>query len=157
MAIEWDPTNTHAARTFEENPALLQNWVFTVAFTMACVGISELTEKNLPTFLTREAMLNASIGENSQFSFDPAIPECFIGMRVWGRHAQGDLTDAAFTRSLTQKAKETASRLSRRFEGRKPGDVIGNMKLEDKVAGKCPTCPSHHTQDVVHDGEKSDD
>jgi hypothetical protein len=156
MAVETDVRETFAFATREENPTLLRNWEFPVAFAMSQVGVPELTEATLPLFMARQAVWYASFGERSPFGTDPTIPECFIGMTVWGRHSNGKMTDAQFGRHIVGVLKNNVGDLTRRYRERVPGAVMWNKALEDKAAGLCETCPSHHTPNLVHDGQRKD-
>jgi hypothetical protein len=154
MSIDTDVRKTFAFATREENPALLRNWEFPVAFAMSQVGVPELTVETLPLFMARQAVWYSAFGESSPFGFDPTIVECFIGMRVWGRHSQGGMTDAAFGRHVGKLTANNVTDLARRYRDRVPGAVMWNKALEDKANGLCETCPSHHTPDLVHDGQR---
>lgn len=156
MSISTDTSATFAFATREENPTLLRNWEFPVAFAMSQCGVPELTEATLPLFMARQAVWYASFGDGSPYGFDPTIVECFIGMKVWGRHSEGTLTAAQFGRKVAKMTEQNASDLARRYAGRVPGAVMWNKDLEDKAAGKCATCPSHHGPEFVHDGERKD-
>lgn len=156
MSIQTDVTATKAFADRETNPTLLRNWEFPIAFAMSQVGVTELTEASLPLFMARQAMWYPSFGGKSPFGEDPTIVEMFLGMKVWGRHSQGQMTDAAFGRHIVGLMKNNVGDLARRYHDRKPGDFLHNMTLEDVIAGKCRTCPSHHTQDYVHDGERTE-
>lgn len=152
MAIENDISATHAYAVREENPALLA-WERNLTFAVAMCGMTELTKENLGQFMVRQAVLNAACGSSGTLGFDPTIPECFVGLKVWGRHHPGKETDAQFFRRMAKTAAYTATDLSRAWSERKPGDVLGNLSFADKILGKCPTCPSHHDQSMTHDGE----
>jgi hypothetical protein len=154
MAIETDVRTTTAYAQREENPNLLRNWEFPIAFAMSQVGVPELTEETLPLFMARQRVWYAAFGENSPHADDPTIVEMFIGMKVWGRHSRGKMTSAQFGRHIAEMTQNNVADLARKYKGRKPGDFLHNMKLEDVIEGKCRSCPSHHGPEFVHDGER---
>jgi hypothetical protein len=157
LTVRWADTHAFATGDYVEdgkvgdgsNPSLLRNWARHVAFAMMLTGIGRLTKENLPTFITRYNVLEAAAGNNT-IGFDPDVYECFIGASA----NVADESDAVFFRRMAKTAKGTADDYRRMWEGRKPGDVLHNMKLESLAKGECQTCASHHTQDVVHDGER---
>jgi len=158
LTVRWADTHAFAVSDYTEdgktgdgsNPSLLRNWAQHVAFAMMFTGIQVLTKENLPTFVTRYNVLEAACGNNTM-GFQPDIYECFVGART----NVTPETDAVFFRRMAQAAKGTADSYRRQWADRIPGDVVHNMKLESLVKGECQTCASHHTQDVVHDGERN--
>lgn len=159
LNVRWADTHAFATGDYTEdgkvgdgsNPSLLRNWAEHVAFAMMLTGIQSITKENLPTFVTRFNVLQAASGQRT-IGFLPDIYEAFIGARA----NVTPETDAAFFRRMAKTAKGTADDYRRQWADRIPGDFLNNERAERLQKGECLTCPSHHTQDVVHDGERTD-
>ena len=149
LLANWNDCLAHQQYVDETNKPLLENWGEFVAFAMMLTGQNIITPETLPVIMVRYNCLACASGDKAPFpDLDPTIMEMFYGTTA----NVTPESDAVFFRRLAKTVRWTYSDYQKKWSSRIPGDPIHN--LPERQAGLCKTCPSHHDQSLVHDGER---